>query len=34
MYSGYGIAFDEKNKWSFDNDYATNVIVFGGDEIS
>ena len=34
VYSGYGIVFDGKNKWSFDNDYATNIIVFGGDEIS
>ena len=29
MHSGYGIAFDEKGTWSFLNDYAKNVIIFG-----
>ena len=30
VYSSYGIAFDGKGEWSFDNDYARNVIIFGG----
>ena len=29
MYSGYGIAFDGKGEWSFGNDYARNLIIFG-----
>ena len=32
--SGYGIGFDGKGKWSFGNDYARNVIVFGVDNSS
>ena len=29
VYSGYKIADDEESEWSFDNDYARNVIIFG-----
>ena len=29
MYSSYGIVFDGKGEWSFRNDYARNVIIFG-----
>ena len=29
MYSGYGITFDSGGSWSFDNDTARNVIIFG-----
>ena len=29
MYSGYGITFDSAGLWSFDNDIARNVIIFG-----
>ena len=29
VYSSYGIAFDGKDSWSFGNDYARNVVVFG-----
>ena len=28
-YSGYGIAFDGKGSWSFNDDFARNVIIFG-----
>ena len=31
VYSGYGIAFDGKGGWSFDNETARNVVVFGVD---
>ena len=34
MYSGYGITFDSAGSWSFDNDTARNVIVFGVDNCS
>ena len=34
MYCGYGIAFDGKCDWSFDNDLAKNVIVFWADNSS
>ena len=34
MCSGYRIAFDGKGEWSFGNDYATNVIIFGSDNFS
>ena len=34
MYSVYGIAFDGVNSWSFGNDYATNVVIFGFDNSS
>ena len=29
IYSGYGITFDSAGSWSFDNDFAGNVIIFG-----
>ena len=29
VYSVYGIEFDEKDMWSFGNDYAKNVVIFG-----
>ena len=32
MYSGYGIAFDGKSSWSFDNEFARNVAIFGADD--
>ena len=32
VHNGYGIAFDGKGKWSFGNDLAKNVIVFGVDK--
>ena len=32
--SSYGIAFDGKGKWSFGNDFARNVIIFGVDNSS
>ena len=31
VYSGYGIAFDGKGSWSFNDDFAKNVIIFGVD---
>ena len=34
MYSGYGVTFDSAGSWSFDNDTARNVIVFGVDNCS
>ena len=34
VYSGYGIAFDSAGFWSFDNDTARNVIIFGVDNNS
>ena len=34
MYSDYGIAFDGKDTWSFGNDYAKTVIIFGVDNSS
>ena len=34
VYNGYGIAFDGKGEWSFGNDYAGNVIIFGADNSS
>ena len=33
-YSGYGITFDSAGSWSFDNDFARNVIIFGADNSS
>ena len=33
VYSGYGIAFDEKIEWSFSNDYTRNVMIFGVDHL-
>ena len=34
MYSGYGITFDGKGEWSFDNDTARNAVIFGVDNSS
>ena len=34
MYSGYGIVLNGKGEWSFENDYASNVIIFGVDNSS
>ena len=34
VYSGYGITFDIADSWSFDNDTAENVIIFGADNSS
>ena len=31
VYSRYGITFDSAGSWSFDNDFARNVIIFGVD---
>ena len=29
IYSGYRITFDSAGSWSFDNDFARNVLIFG-----
>ena len=34
VYSGYGIKFDSASSWSFDNDFARNVIIFDVDNSS
>ena len=34
VYSGYGMTFDRADSWSFDNDIAESVIVFGVDNNS
>ena len=34
VYSGYGIIFDAKGNWNFDNDFARNVIIFDVDDSS
>ena len=34
VYSGYGITIDSASSWSFDNDTARNVIIFGIDNSS
>ena len=34
VYSGYGIAFDEKGNWKFGNDFTRNVVIFGVDNSS
>ena len=34
VYSGCGITFDSAGSWSFDNDFARNVIIFGVDNSS
>ena len=34
VYSGYGITFDDAVSWSFDNDYARDVTIFGDDNSS
>ena len=28
VYSRYGITFDSGDSWSFDNDFARNIILF------
>ena len=34
VYSGHGISFDGAGSWSFDNDFAKNVLIFGVDNSS
>ena len=34
VYSSYGIAFDGKCPWSFNDDFARNIIIFGVDNSS
>ena len=34
MYTGYGIVLDVGDSWSFGNDFARNVIIFGVDNSS
>ena len=34
VYSGYGLTFGNAGSWSFDNDTARNVIIFGVDNSS
>ena len=34
VFSGYRITFDSAGSWSFDNDFARNVIIFGVDNSS
>ena len=34
IYNGRGIAFDGEGFWSFDNDSARNVVIFGVDNSS
>ena len=34
VYSGYGITFDNAGSWSFGNDFARNIIIFGVDNSS
>ena len=34
MYSGYGITFGSAGSWSFGNDFARNVVIFGVDNSS
>ena len=33
VYSGYGIAFYGADSWSFGNDFARNVVLFGVDNL-
>ena len=33
-YNGWGIAFDGEGSWSFGNDFAGNVVIFGVDNSS
>ena len=33
IYEGWGIAFDGEGSWSFDNEFARNVVIFGVDII-
>ena len=34
MYRGYGKSFDGKGSWSFNDDFARNVKIFGVDNSS
>ena len=34
LYIGRGAAFDGESSWSFGNDYARNVVIFGADNSS
>ena len=34
MNSGYGKTFDSAGLWSFDNDFAENIMIFGVDNSS
>ena len=34
VFSGYGIIFDRLSSWSFGNDFARNVLIFGVDNSS
>ena len=34
VYSGYGIAFDGKDSWNFNDHFTRNVIIFGVDNSS
>ena len=34
VYTTYGIAFDGASSWSFGNDFARNVMIFGVDNSS
>ena len=34
IYDGQGIAFDVKDSWSFDKDFARNAVIFGVDNSS
>ena len=34
VYSGYGITFDSGGSWSFDNEFARNVVIYGVDNSS
>ena len=34
VHSGYGIAFDRKGSWSFNDDFARNVIIYRVDSSS
>ena len=34
IYNWQGIAFDGENSWSFSNDFARNIVIFGDDNSS
>ena len=34
IYNGWEIAFDGEGSWSFDNDFARNIVIFGSDNSS
>ena len=34
VYSGYGITFDSAGSWSFGDDFAENIVIFGVDNSS